>query len=126
MGCSQQKGRTRGFIDQTFLPVAMRLNVETGECELRCAYEKGNSLQISPWSTFSDAIAFISQISPVKLANDKKGREIRFMKFVEQIISNSVDEGNQPLVTIDSSNCVQLWPWLADSKMNADQINLGQ
>lgn len=122
----KQKGRTRGFIDQTFLPVAMRLNVETGECELRCAYEKGNSLQISPWSTFSDAIAFISQISPVKLANDKKGREIRFMEFVEQIISNSVDEGNQPLVTIDSSNCVQLWPWLADSKMNANQINLGQ
>lgn len=94
-------------------------------CELCCAYE-GNSLQISLWSKFSDAIAFISQISPVKLANDKKGREICFMKFVEQIISNSVDEGNQPLVTIDSSNCVQLWPWLADSKMNANQINLGQ
>lgn len=121
----KQKGRTRGSIDKTFLPVAMRLNVETGECELCCAYE-GNSLQISLWSKFSDAIAFISQISPVKLANDKKGREIRFMKFVEQIISNSVDEGNQPLVTIDSSNCVQLWPWLADSKMNANQINLGQ
>ncbi|MEG4226828.1 RNaseH domain-containing protein [Microcoleus sp. N9_B2] len=122
----KQKGRVRGSIEKTFLPVAMRLNVETGECELCCAYEKGNSLQISPWSKFSEAIAFISQISPVKLANDKSGREIRFMKFVEQIISTSVEEGNQPLVTIDSSNCVQLWPWLADSKMNANQINLGQ
>ncbi|MFB8798248.1 MAG: RNaseH domain-containing protein [Microcoleus sp.] len=48
------------------------------------------------------------------------------MEFVKQIISNSVEEGNQPLVIIDSSNCVQLWPWLADSKMNANQINLGQ
>ncbi|MFM9267319.1 RNaseH domain-containing protein [Tychonema sp. BBK16] len=119
----KQKGRTRRDIGDTFLPVAMRLNVETGECELSCAYDKGNSLQISPWSKFSDAIAFISQISPVKLANDKKGREIRFMEFVKQIISNSVDEENQPLVMIDSSNCVQLWPWLADSKMNANQIN---
>ncbi|MBE9187536.1 DUF3893 domain-containing protein [Microcoleus sp. LEGE 07076] len=122
----KQKGRVRGSIEKTFLPVAMRLNVETGECDLCCAYEKGNSLQISPWSKFSEAIAFISQISPVKLANDKSGREIRFMKFVEQIISTSVEEGNQPLVTIDSSNCVQLWRWLADSKMNANQINLGQ
>ena len=56
----KQKGRTRGSIDKTFLPVAMRLNVETGECELCCAYEKGDSLQISLWSKFSDAIAFIS------------------------------------------------------------------
>src|SRR6476661_1470127 len=118
----KQKGRARGFIDTTFLPIAVRLKVETGESELCCAYEQGNNLQISPWSKFSEAIAFISQISPVKLANDNKGREIRFMKFVKQIISNSVDEGNQPLVTIDSSNCVQLWPWLADSKMNANQI----
>lgn len=122
----KQKGRTRGSIEKTFLPVAMRLNVETGVCELCCAYEKGDSLQISPWSKFSDAIAFISQISPVKLADKEDVRRNRFMEFVEQIISNSVDKGNQPLVTIDSSNCVQLWPWLADSKMNANQINLGQ
>ncbi|MGB3207845.1 MAG: hypothetical protein WBB28_22910 [Crinalium sp.] len=34
-----------------------RTKVETGECELCCAYEKGDSLQISLWSKFSDAIA---------------------------------------------------------------------
>lgn len=121
----RQKGRARGSIENTFLPVAMRLKVETGECELCCAYEQGN-LQISPWSKFSDAIAFISQISPVKLADKKDKRQIRFMEFVKQIISNSVEEGNQPLVMIDSSNCVQLWPWLADSRISANQINLGQ
>ncbi len=121
----KQKGRTRRDIGDTFLPVAMRLNVETGVCELCCAYER-NSLRISPWSKFSDAIAFISQISPVKIADKQEVRKLRFMEFVEQIISNSVDKGNQPLVMIDSSNCVQLWPWLADSKMNANQINLGQ
>jgi hypothetical protein len=119
----KQKGRTGGSIEKTFLPVAMRLNVETGECELCCAYEKGNNLQISPWSKFSDAITFISQISPVKLADKEDVRRNRFMEFVKQIISNSVEEGNQPLVTIDSSNCVKLWSWLADSKMNANQIN---
>ncbi|MEG3903793.1 RNaseH domain-containing protein [Microcoleus sp. B4-C5] len=119
----KQKGRARGFIDNTFLPVAMRLKVETGESELCCAYEKGNNLQISPWSKFSDAIAFISQISPVKLADKQEARQLRFMEFVKQIISNSVDEGNKPLVMIDSSNCAQLWPWLADARMNANQIN---
>ncbi|MEG4806847.1 RNaseH domain-containing protein [Microcoleus sp. F8-D3] len=119
----KQKGRVRGDIGSTFLPIAMRLKVETGECELCCAYEQGNNLQISPWSNFSEALAFISQISPVKLADKKDPRQTRFMGFVKQIISNSVDEGNQPLVMIDSSNCVQLWPWLADARMNANQIN---
>jgi hypothetical protein len=119
----KQKGRVRGDIGSTFLPIAMRLKVETGECELCCAYEQGNNSQISPWSNFSEALAFISQISPVKLADKKDPRQTRFMDFVKQIISNSVDEGNQPLVMIDSSNCVQLWPWLADARMNANQIN---
>ncbi|HAX74766.1 MAG TPA: hypothetical protein DCY88_02760 [Cyanobacteria bacterium UBA11372] len=122
----KQKGRVRGRIENTFLPVAMRLKVDTGECELCCAYEQGNNLQISPWTKFPDAIAFISQISPVKLADKQEVRQTRFMEFVNQVISNSVADGNNPLVMIDSSNCVQLWPWLADARMNADQINLGQ
>lgn len=121
----KQKGRARGSIENTFLPVAMRLKVETGECELCCAYEKGNRLEISPWNQFADAIAFISQISPVKLG-DKNVRYTRFQDFVKKIISDSVEEENQPLVMIDSSNCVQLWPWLADARMNANEINLGQ
>ncbi len=122
----KQKGRARGNIESTFLPVAMRLNVETGKCEMCCAYERGKSLQISSWSKFSDAIAFISQISPVKLAKDKTARQSRFMKFVQKVISTSVSEGNYPLVMIDSSNCVYLWPWLADVRIDANIINLAQ
>lgn len=48
------------------------------------------------------------------------------MEFVKQIVTNSVEEGMQPLVMIDSSNCVKLWNWLADNRINANQINLGQ
>ena len=53
----KQKGRARGHIGTTFLPVAMRLQVKTGECELCCAYEKGNKLDsmfppINPFRRF--------------------------------------------------------------------------
>ncbi|MDJ0553262.1 MAG: RNaseH domain-containing protein [Microcoleaceae cyanobacterium MO_207.B10] len=120
----KQKGRTRGNIGQTFLPIAVRLNVETGKCELSCAYEKGERLEITPWSQFADGITLISNISPVKLADKKEARQKRFMEFMKQIISDSVEEGNQPLVMIDSSNCVQLCPWLADSRINAKKIDL--
>ncbi|MEH2264438.1 RNaseH domain-containing protein [Nostoc sp.] len=121
----KQRGRVRGVIENTFLAVVMRLNVDTGKCELCCAYEKGN-LVISPWFSFSDALAFIAQLTPIKLANDKDVRKTRFMKFVKQIVSNSVEDGMQPLVMIDSSNCVQLWSWLKDEEINTNQINLGQ
>ena len=47
------------------------------------------------------------------------------MKFVKQVISDSADAGAQPLVIIDSSNCAQLWGWLADIRMSADRIDLG-
>jgi hypothetical protein len=122
----KQKGRARGRIENTFLPIAVRLNVETGRCEMCCAYEKANSLAISPWSIFSDAIGFIAHVSPVKLADKREVQKTRFMDFVRQIISNSVEEEAQPLILIDSSNCVQLWGWLADVRMNAEQIDLGQ
>jgi len=122
----KQGGRSRGFIEKTFLAVAIRLKVDTGKCELCCAYEKGNSLAISPWSDFSEAIAFIAQLSPIKLADQTKIRKTRFMEFVKQIISNSVAEGSQPLIIIDSSNSVQLWPWLADIRINANTINFEQ
>lgn len=122
----KQRGRVRGRIENTFLAVATRLKVDTGKCELCCAYDKGNTLAISPWSSFADAIAFIAQLSPVKLADKNEVRKTRFMEFVKRIISNSVEEGAQPLVMIDSSNCVQLWPWLKDVEINANQIDLGQ
>ncbi|MCT7968445.1 DUF3962 domain-containing protein [Laspinema sp. D1] len=119
----KQKGRTRGSIESTFLPIAVRLKVETGECELCCAYEKGSYLEKTPWRKFPDAITFISKISPVKLGTKKEVRPNRFMEFVKEIISTSVEEGNQPLVMIDSSNCVQLWPWLGDRQLDAHHIN---
>ncbi|MBD2522108.1 RNaseH domain-containing protein [Nostoc sp. FACHB-133] len=121
----KQRGRSRGVIENTFLAVVMRLKVDTGKCELCCAYEKGN-LVISPWFSFCDALAFIAQLTPIKLAEKRNVSKTRFMDFVKQIISNSVEDGMQPLVMIDSSNCVQLWDWLADSRINANQINLGQ
>ncbi|MBD2499540.1 RNaseH domain-containing protein [Anabaena azotica] len=120
----KQKGRVRGKIEGTFLPIAIRINVDTGKCEFCCAYDRGN-LVISSWTSFSDGRAFVAELTPIKLADKEEVRKTRFMDFVEQVVSDSVKGGKQPLVMIDSSNCVQLWPWLADIRINSNQINLG-
>ncbi|MCF4970098.1 RNaseH domain-containing protein [Nostoc sp. CMAA1605] len=120
----KQQGRVRGTIENTLLPMAMRLNVDTGKCEFCCGYEKGNSLETSPWESFANARAFIAELTPIKLGNYKKVCQTRFMKFVKQIISESVEAGKQPLLMIDSTNCAQLWSWLKDVEINANQISL--
>ncbi len=122
----KQKGRKRVQIENTFLPIAIRLNVETGRCDMCCAYERANALMISPWTIFPDAIGFIANISPVKLADKRAVQKTRFMEFVRTVISSSVEAEAQPVVLVDSSNCVQLWDWLADVRIDAQNINLGQ
>ncbi|MEP0855633.1 RNaseH domain-containing protein [Trichocoleus sp. DQ-U1] len=121
----KQKDRVRGRIENTFLPVAIRLKVETGKCELCCAYQDKNinRLEISHWRSFPDALAFIAELSPIKLADDSTQRGDRFMEFVKKIITTAVDEGSNPLIIIDSSNCVQLWSWLADSRLDVNKIS---
>ncbi|MBS9393606.1 MAG: DUF3962 domain-containing protein [Dolichospermum sp. LBC05a] len=128
----KQRGRVRGHLEQTYLLIATRLNVETGICELRCAYDQNNNLETSQWDKFADGIAFVSQISPVKLASEqskKKNKDIdkiRFADLLKTIISESVNNGNNPVVMIDSSNCSKLCGWLADVRITTCNINLNQ
>ncbi|EAZ93900.1 RNaseH domain-containing protein [Crocosphaera chwakensis] len=113
-------GRKRGRLERTFLPIAIRTNVKTGLSEMCCCYEDSKT----DWKPFTEALFDIANISPISLGNKKNIRINRFQEFVEQIISDSVDEGNNPVVMIDSSNCVQLWDWLSDRKLNTKDIDI--
>jgi hypothetical protein len=119
-------GRARGRLENTFLPIAIRTNVETGLSEMCCCYEdsKTENLVITSWQPFTEALFDIANISPISLGKKEDTRKKRFQEFVEQIISNSVKENKKPVVTLDSSNCVKLWNWLNDSKMNLSNIDI--
>jgi hypothetical protein len=88
-----------------------------------CAYEKGNKLAEIKWRNFSESLAFVATLSPIKLG-DYKTKPLLFLEFVEKVISDSVDAENNPLVIIDSSNLRGLWAWLRDTDINSSQINL--
>lgn len=113
--------------DPSFLPIAVRLDVATGRCDLRFAYEtQSGGYTSSRWEQLSDALAQIARLSPVKFAEDPRERKTRFMRFVGEVISESVDDGAQPVVLVDSSNVVNLWPWLADKSITTDEISIGE
>ena len=98
---------------------------------MKCCYEdpKTKDLTITDWKPFTDSLHDISKISPVSLGKDKNNKNLRkerFQTFVDDVISNSVKEKKNPVVEIDSSNCVQLWGWLSDRKMNLSDISLDE
>jgi hypothetical protein len=119
-------GRSRGSIGVTFVAVAIRISVQNENCDMRSAFEGSNGLTISTWEPFRHALGTISRISPVRLGATRDISRTRFLSFVDHVISESVDEGANPVVIIDSSNCVQLWNWLADKRLDVSNITLGQ
>ena len=124
-------GRRRGRLENTFLPIAIRTDVATGLSEMKYCYENPETKDLDPinWQPFTDSLHDISTISPISLGTDKKNKNLRkerFQTFVNEIVSESVKENKNPVVEIDSSNCVQLWGWLSDRKMNLSNISLDE
>jgi hypothetical protein len=121
----KNRGRARAGFGNTYLPVAIKIDVATGRCDMTCAYDGRGGLPLTPWRYFPDALGTVSRVSPVRLADKQEAAKTRFMRFVESIVSEAVDEEAQPLVIIDSSNAVRLWPWLRDQDIDAGRIEIG-
>ncbi len=119
-------GRSTGRLDRTFLPKAIRTNVETGLSEMCFCYENPETKKftITDWQPFTEALFDVAAISPISLGKTEAERKQRFQEFVDEIISDSVNEKSNPFVMIDSSNCSRLWEWLRDSDINISNISL--
>ena len=119
-------GRARGRLENTFITVAIKISVKTGLIQMCCCYEDPQTRQpnIPNWKPFTQKLFDIANISPISLGSNVNLRSRRFQIFVDNIISNSVNEGNKPVVIIDSSNCVQLWEWLRDTDINSSNISI--
>jgi RNaseH domain of pPIWI_RE/pPIWI_RE module N-terminal domain/MID domain of pPIWI_RE len=120
----KNRGRARAGFSNTYLPIAIRIDVATGRCDMTCAYDGPGGQPLSPWQHFSDALATVSRVSPVRLADTQEAAKVRFMRFVDVVVSEAVDDGARPLVIIDSSNAVRLWPWLRDTDLDGDKIEI--
>lgn len=121
-------GRSRGRLENTFLAVAIKISVETNLTQMCCCYKDTQTKQpiITDWKPFTETLFDISKISPISLGENRYSQSLAFQIFVDKIISASVDEGNQPVVVIDSSNCAQLWGWLRDTDINLSSININE
>ena len=121
-------GRVGGRLEKTFLAIATKINVETGLTQMCCCYKDPQTRQpiISDWKPFTEILFDIAKISPISLGKNRHSQSLGFQTFVDKVVSDSVNEGNKPVVIIDSSNCAQLWGWLKDTEINLSNININE
>ena len=117
-----------GRLEKTFLAVAIKISVKTGLTQMCCCYKDSQTKQpvITDWKPFTETLFDIAKISPISLGKNRHSQSSAFQTFVDKIISDSVNEHNKPVVTIDSFNCAQLWGWLRDTDINLSSIDINE
>ena len=121
-------GRLRGRLENTFIAIAIKISVQTGLTQMCCCYRDAQTKQpdITNWKPFTETLFDIAKLSPISLGKNRHSQSLAFQAFVDKIISNLVNEGNNPIVIIDSSNCAQLWEWLRDADINLSNITINE
>lgn len=83
--------RSRRSFGTTFLPIAVRLDVVTGRCDMRFAHECGTGWVDSRWKFFPRVL---TEVSRVRLAGTLPKCRTRFM---ETVVTESVEDKAQEL-----------------------------
>ena len=71
-------------------------------------------------------IGRISTDAGTLLAREDRNRKVRFMRFVDEVISGAVEDEARPLVLIDLTNSARLWPWLTDQQSYPSKIDINE
>ncbi|CAM4416715.1 RNaseH domain-containing protein [Deinococcus marmoris] len=113
-----------------FVALAFRSCTRTARTEVRLAYEDRtapHNLRLTPWESPCQILTRLAGASPVILNSDvnPRQRQAQYQSFVDQTIEGEIDGGESPLVIIDSTHAVNLWPWLADSRIDVENITFG-
>ncbi|CAM4063187.1 RNaseH domain-containing protein [Deinococcus marmoris] len=111
----------------TWGALVFRVWTHSGDVEARVAFDALNTPhqpEFSPWEPLPLALNRLAGTQPMAL-NAGTG-QARFQRFVEQTVQGELEEGRAPLVTVDSTHAVRLWPWLADCRINPEHISCEQ
>ncbi|MBB6017777.1 RNaseH domain-containing protein [Deinococcus radiopugnans] len=122
--------RDSGQFGRHFVALAFRLCTRTARTEARLAYEDRtapHNLQLTPWESPRQILTRLAGASPVTLNSDvhPRQRQAQYQRFVDQTIEGEIAGGESPLVIIDSTHAVNLWPWLADKRIDVENITFG-
>lgn len=125
-----RRNRTRLANEQSFVPFAIELDVERGTCSARFARERGQSYEITPLLSLPEALVELASSGPIQLATDRtnrsKQRQERSQHFFHAAITDFCQRAERPLILIDAVACRGVWPWVADTRIDPENVVIGE
>jgi hypothetical protein len=113
----------------SFVPFAIELDTARGTCEARVARERGSTVETTARLPLPEALALLAESGPIQLSTDRTARRDqrreRAVRFFHTVITEFCQRAERPLVLIDAVACRDVWPWVADSRIDPSNIVLG-
>jgi hypothetical protein len=121
-----RRNGTRLANEKSFVPFAIELDVERGTCSARFARERGPKSEITPPLPLCDALVELASSGPIQLATDRKARKEQLLErsqsFFHEVITDFCQRAERPLVLIDAVACREVWPWVADTRLDSENV----
>jgi RNaseH domain of pPIWI_RE len=125
-----RRNRTRLANEKSFVPFAIELDVERGTCFARFAHERGQGYETTQLLRLPEALVALASSGPIQLATTSTNRreqlQERSQHFFHAAITDFCQRAERPLILIDAVACRDMWPWLADTKIDPQNVVIGQ
>jgi RNaseH domain of pPIWI_RE/pPIWI_RE module N-terminal domain/MID domain of pPIWI_RE len=129
VGVLRKNATVRLWNEGSFVPFAIELDTASGICEARFARERGSAVETTASVPLREALALVAESGPIQLSADPKNRREqrrdRATRFFHAAITEFCRRSERPLVLIDAVACRDVWPWVADSRVDAENVVLG-
>ncbi|MDJ0388289.1 RNaseH domain-containing protein [Roseomonas sp. E05] len=102
------------------LCLATRIGLRDGRTEARVGWFNGTALQWSGWQAFSEALKTVARLETASLGPTEEMAKRSFQAFVRAVIDEAVEDGERPVVMVDSTTAAGLWPWLRDTDIGRE------
>jgi hypothetical protein len=121
-----RRNGTRLANEKSFVPYAIELDVVRGTCSARFARDHGSSFEATPLRPLAATLVELASSGPIRLAENKAGRSDQLKErseyFFHEVITDFCQRAQRPLVLIDAVSCRQVWDWVADTKLDPNNV----
>lgn len=129
LGTVQRNKRRKKGNDASFFPYAIELDVQTGVCQARFAYEENRQVIDTGFMPMPKALVTLAGLGPIQLTSAgfqevRKERLDRTQHFFKTVLDEyrGGRRALRPLVLVDADTSRSYWPWLQD--VNIDPSNI--
>lgn len=130
LGVLRKNSTTRLWNEGSFVPFAIELDTGRGTCDARLARERGSTVETTATLPLKETLALLAESGPIQLSADPKNRREqrrdRAARFFHHVITDFCRRAERPLVVIDAVACRDVWPWVADSRIDVHNVVLGE